>query len=204
MTYALRIVPTRVTVSFSATAALRFSSRCSLCSANADLTGTASASARVLPAHAIVVRDVLFPVAPCMVSISEPSFPPHCVLPSNLRRPFHSAFIGLVYPSYRAYRTLKYDHGPNAQLEVLTTFLLCVFLTTACTIVLDPLFGAWLPLYHPAKLGLLAYLASPQTNGASVLFASRIEPVLRQMQDEVRKHTGAARQAPTTSSRQEQ
>ncbi len=80
----------------------------------------------------------------------------------------YSAFTGLVYPSYRAYRALKYSHGPNAELELLTMLVVCVAFIALCAAVLDPLFGAWLPMYHPAKLALTVWLVAPQTRGANV------------------------------------
>lgn len=54
---------------------------------------------------------------------------------------------------------------------------------------LDPLFGFWVPLYHPAKVAFVLWLIAPQSRGAARVFVKHVEPALERLEESMEELT---------------
>jgi hypothetical protein len=87
------------------------------------------------------------------------------------------AAIGFAYPSYCTYRLLE-QKAPNSEILTRLTSWTIVYAAVALfNIVLDPVCGFWLPLYHPTKIIVVAVLAFPETGAAGYLFSMYVTPL---------------------------
>lgn len=103
---------------------------------------------------------------------------------------FHSLAIGHLYPSYACYRALK-RNASNAELvERLATWGVCATVLQVTSRALDPMLGFWLPLYHPAKVGLMLWLVAPRTKGGATVFVKYVEPAMERVEESVDELTG--------------
>jgi len=101
---------------------------------------------------------------------------------------FASRLISLLgaflYPAYASYRTLSRRPAEEPELErwLMYWSVLGVFLSAEYV---GEWLVSWIPFYWVAKTLFLLYLALPQTQGATVLYQSRLAPLLHQHEGEI-------------------
>jgi TB2/DP1, HVA22 family len=68
--------------------------------------------------------------------------------------------------------------APNSEvLTRLTSWTIVCAAVALFHVVLDPVCGFWLPLYHPTKIIVIAVLAFPETGAAGYLFSMYVTPL---------------------------
>ncbi|KAI9450546.1 TB2/DP1, HVA22 family-domain-containing protein [Russula earlei] len=89
-----------------------------------------------------------------------------------------SGVAAFLYPGYASFKTLSQRPASEEDLER----WLMYWSVLACAIGVEYLVGwvvSWIPFYHLFKTIFLLYLAIPQTQGASYLYRTQLDPVLR-------------------------
>ena len=92
--------------------------------------------------------------------------------------------LGLAYPTYHAYRAIKYELGPSAELQMLIVLLITTAFIQLTNVILDPVFGDWLPFYHLAKIMFVIWLAVLNPKGAIYLYSEKVEPFIDEQLEE--------------------
>jgi len=90
--------------------------------------------------------------------------------------------LGFVWPAYRSFKALK-DPTQEAAQAMWLTYWIVFALFSAVSFVPDTLLS-WVPLYWDAKVLFVLWLQAPYTQGATILYKSRVQPLLA-------KHEGA-------------
>lgn len=134
------------------------------------------------PTHNPFLNYGFGPLQPSLVSPQHFKFPP-TTTPLILTLPSYG--IGYLYPSYTAYRLLEQNAANVELVEKLAIWCVVVCLMQLAARVLDPLFGFWLPLYHPGKVALIIWLVAPGTRGALRLFVKHVEPAIVRVEQEL-------------------
>ncbi|KAH9953737.1 TB2/DP1, HVA22 family-domain-containing protein [Russula dissimulans] len=89
-----------------------------------------------------------------------------------------SGIAAFLYPGYASFKTLSQRPASEEDLER----WLMYWSVLACAIGVEYLAGwlvSWIPFYHLFKILFLLYLVLPQTRGASYLYQTQLDPILR-------------------------
>lgn len=108
-----------------------------------------------------------------------------------------SAVVGFAYPSYSCYCALQRNATVTELVSRLTSWALVGGVALLCTYILDPVLGFWFPLYYPAKVALVAWLAFPQTQGADLVLSKYVEPGLFKMEDYIQRIASSLQRQPS-------
>jgi len=90
--------------------------------------------------------------------------------------------IGTLYPAYESFKAVKNRHVKE-YIKWMTYWI--VFSLLSLVEEVTDLFLAWLPLYTPIKIGILIWLISPTTRGASVVYRGLVHPNLVTREEEI-------------------
>jgi len=95
-----------------------------------------------------------------------------------------SCIAAFLYPGYASFKTLSQRPASEEDLER----WLMYWSVLACVIGVEYLaewLVSWIPFYYLFKTLFLLYLALPQTQGASYLYQTQLEPVLREHEPQI-------------------
>jgi receptor expression-enhancing protein 5/6 len=89
----------------------------------------------------------------------------------------HSVLAAYVYPCYASFKALQTENDPEDDKQWLIYWvILGVFAVVEYW--LDT-FLSWFPLYYLIKLLFILWLYIPQTNGAAVLYKTKVKPFFK-------------------------
>ncbi|KAH9972538.1 TB2/DP1, HVA22 family-domain-containing protein [Lactifluus volemus] len=95
-----------------------------------------------------------------------------------------SCLVAFLYPGYASFKTLSQRPASEQDLER----WLMYWSVLACVVGLEYLAEwliSWIPFYYLFKMLFLLYLALPQTQGASYLYLTHLEPTLRAHEQQI-------------------
>ncbi|KAI0276941.1 TB2/DP1, HVA22 family-domain-containing protein [Russula aff. rugulosa BPL654] len=95
-----------------------------------------------------------------------------------------SCIAAFLYPGYASFKTLSQRPASEEDLER----WLMYWSVLACVVGVEYLaewLVSWIPFYYLFKTLFLLYLALPQTQGASYLYQTQLEPVLREHEPQI-------------------
>ena len=92
-----------------------------------------------------------------------------------------NSFFGLLAGAYNTFKIVK-NTQPQISPNMLKYWVMYSLLTIF-DLTIDP-FISWLPFYDYAKLMVLLYMLTPQSNGATILFDSFASPFLKKQEQD--------------------
>ncbi|TCD64991.1 hypothetical protein EIP91_003358 [Steccherinum ochraceum] len=95
-----------------------------------------------------------------------------------------SAVVAFLYPGYASYKTLSQRPASEIELERWLMYWSVLGCLVAVEYVAEWVIS-WIPFYYLMKTLFLFYLALPQTNGASFLYKTQVEPFFSAHEHEI-------------------
>jgi TB2/DP1, HVA22 family len=84
--------------------------------------------------------------------------------------------VGMVYPGYKSYKAIK--SGDLTQQKQWLQYWLVLAVLSALMVFLEPILYSRVPFYLLLKVGAVAYLVLPKTQGYRTVYATVLEPQL--------------------------
>lgn len=103
-------------------------------------------------------------------------------------------FIGIAYPAYLSFKAIESKEAGDDK-QWLTYWVVFAIFRVLDDSALFVFF--WIPFYYPLKLLFLAFLFSPQTRGALILYEKLVKPFLMNHQNQIDKGLAVLEQEAT-------
>lgn len=84
--------------------------------------------------------------------------------------------IGMVYPGYQSFKAVKRADVPKQQAWLKYWLVLAV--VSLASLIVEPILATRVPLWNFLKIGLVAFLSLPMTNGYEKIYHLVLEPQL--------------------------
>jgi TB2/DP1, HVA22 family len=94
--------------------------------------------------------------------------------------------LGMVYPGYKSYKAIK--ASDVAQQKQWLQYWLVLSVLSALMVVLEPILLTRVPFYGLLKIGAVAYLVLPKTQGYRTVYHTVLEPQLAKHEATIDAH----------------